>query len=107
MVVFTMKVLLLDLPDFDVCSSLVDICERKNRSHGVRKIRNLKCNNRMFFLTLSDLSIALKHSSLHMPLSRLVTLSITSLCNLYIEANKFYDRTRRLYDAALLTRCYT
>ena len=23
------------------------------------------------------------------------------------EANKFYDRTYRLYDAALLTRCYT
>ena len=23
------------------------------------------------------------------------------------EANKFYDRTNRLYDAALLTRCYT
>ena len=22
------------------------------------------------------------------------------------EANKFYDRTNRLYDAALLTRCY-
>ena len=24
-----------------------------------------------------------------------------------IEANKFYDRVHRLYDAALLTRCYT
>ena len=23
------------------------------------------------------------------------------------EANKFYDRSNRLYDAALLTRCYT
>ena len=23
------------------------------------------------------------------------------------EVNKFYDRTNRLYDAALLTRCYT
>ena len=23
------------------------------------------------------------------------------------EANKFYDRTNRLYDAAFLTRCYT
>ena len=23
------------------------------------------------------------------------------------EANKFYDRTNRLYDAAILTRCYT
>ena len=42
-----------------------------------------------------------------MALSRLVTLSIYSLCNLDIEANKFYDRAHRLYDAALLTRCYT
>ena len=42
-----------------------------------------------------------------MALSRLVTLSISSLRNLDIEANKFYDRTHRLYDAAILTRCYT
>ena len=42
-----------------------------------------------------------------MALSRLVTLSISSLCNYDIEANKFYDRAHWLYDAALLTRCYT
>ena len=42
-----------------------------------------------------------------MALSRLVNLSISSLCNLDIEANKFYDRAHRLYDAAILTLCYT
>ena len=42
-----------------------------------------------------------------MALSRLVTLSISSLHNLDIEANKFYGRAHRLYDAALLTWCYT
>ena len=42
-----------------------------------------------------------------MALSRLVTLSISLLRNLDIEANKFYDRAHRLYDAALLTPCYT
>ena len=42
-----------------------------------------------------------------MALSRLVTLSISSLRNLDIEANKFYDRAHRLYDAAILTWCYT
>ena len=26
---------------------------------------------------------------------------------MYTKANKFYDRSNRLYDAALLTRCYT
>ena len=39
-----------------------------------------------------------------MAISRLVTLSISSHRNLDIEANKFYDRAHRLYDAALLTR---
>ena len=34
-----------------------------------------------------------------MALSRLVTLSISSLRNLDIEANKFYDRAHRFYDA--------
>ena len=42
-----------------------------------------------------------------MALSRLVTLSISSLRNLDIEAYKFYDRAHRLYAAAILTRCYT
>ena len=42
-----------------------------------------------------------------MALLRLVTLSISSLRNLDIEANKFYDRAHRLYDASLLNKCYT
>ena len=42
-----------------------------------------------------------------MALSRLVTLSIAALRNLDIKAYKFYDRAHWLYDAALLTRCYT
>ena len=42
-----------------------------------------------------------------MAFSRLVTLSLSSLCNLDIEANKSYDRAHRLYDAAILTQCYT
>ena len=59
------------------------------------------------FLTLFELSIILIHSGRHMGLSRLVTLSISSLHNLDIEAYKFYDRAHRLYDAAILTQCYT
>ena len=42
-----------------------------------------------------------------MDLSHLVTLSISSLHNLDIEANKFYDIAHLLYDAALRTRIYT
>ena len=42
-----------------------------------------------------------------MTLVRLNTLSIPSLPYLNIEANKFYHRAHRLYDAAVLNRCYT
>ena len=93
------------LPDFDVFS-LLDIRKRNNRSHGKGKNGNLKRKNK-HVLTLLELSIILKHSGRHMALSRLVTLSISSLRNLDIEANKFYKRAHRLYDAAILTRCYT
>ena len=40
-------------------------------------------------------------------LSKLVSLSVSSLRKLDDEANKFYDRKHDLYEAALLTRCYT
>ena len=41
-------------------------------------------------------------------LSKLSSLSaISSLHRLDEEANKFYDRKHDLYEAALLTRCYT
>ena len=39
-------------------------------------------------------------------LSKLPSLSVSSLRKLD-EANKFYDRKHDLYEAALLTRCYT
>ena len=71
--------------------SLLDIRKRNNQSHGKHKNGNLKRKNK-HVLTLSELSIILKHSGRHMALSRLVTLSISSLRNLDIEANKFYDR---------------
>ena len=40
-------------------------------------------------------------------LSKLASLSVSSLRQLDDEANKFYDRKHDLYEAALLTRCYT
>ena len=94
------------LPDFDGFFSLLDIRKHNKRPHGKHKNRNLKRKNK-HVLTLSELSISLKHSGRHMVLSRLIILSISSLRNLDIEANTFYDRAHRLYGAALLTRCYT
>ena len=40
-------------------------------------------------------------------LSYLSSLPISVLRSLDTEANTFYDRSNRLYDVALLTRCYT
>ena len=40
-------------------------------------------------------------------LSKLASLSVSSLRKLDDEANKFYDRKHDLYKAALLTRCST
>ena len=39
--------------------------------------------------------------------SYLSSLSISVLRSSDTEANNFYDRSNRLYDAAFLTRCYT
>ena len=78
------------LPDFDVFS-LLDIRKCNKQSHGKSKTGNFKRKNKRVF-TLSDLSITLKHSGQHMALSRSITLSFSSLRNLDIEANKFYDR---------------
>ena len=74
------------LPDFDVFS-LLDIHKCNKRSHGKRKNGNSKRKHK-HVLTLSDLSITLKHSGRNMALLRLITLSISSLHNLDIEANK-------------------
>ena len=40
-------------------------------------------------------------------LSKLASLPVSSFRKLDDEANKFYDRKHDLYEAALLTRCYT
>ena len=40
-------------------------------------------------------------------LSKLASLSVSSLRKLDDEANKFNDRKHDLYEAALVTRCYT
>ena len=40
-------------------------------------------------------------------LSFLSSLPIPVLRFLDIEANRFYDRNHQMYEAALLTRCYT
>ena len=52
-------------------------------------------------------SKVLEYHGRHYMLSFLSSLPISVLRVLDTEANKFYDRNHQLYDAALLTRCYT
>ena len=78
------------LPEVVGFFSLLDNHKRNKRSHGKRKNRNLKCRNR-YSLTSFDLSMIFKQSGCYIELTRLVTLSISSLRNLDIEANRSYD----------------
>ena len=95
--------------DFDGFFSILECIKRKCRSHGKRKNGNIK---RKFFTekrtntSLKDLSIALNNHGWHGLLSFLSSLPISVLRNLELEANKLYDRANKLYEAALLTRCY-
>ena len=97
------------MPDFDVFS-LLEFRKRTNRSHEIKKNGNCKRKSRVQKLancTLRDLAAKLDVHGRHCMLSYLSALPISVLRSLDTEANKFYDRTSRLYYAALLTRCYT
>ena len=97
------------MPDLDVFP-LLEFRKRTARSHGIKKNGNCKRKSRVQKLancTLRDLAAKLDVHGRHCMLSYLSSLLISVLRSLDTEANKFYDRTNRLYDAALLTRCYT
>ena len=85
--------------------SLLDIKKRNKRSHGKRKNGYFKRKHETL-LSLFELYI-LFNSGRHQMLSKLTPLSISSLRKLDDETNKIYNRKHDLYEAALLTRCYT
>ena len=97
------------MPDFDVFS-LLEIRKRKRRSHGKRQIGNDKRKRwaaQKSGTSLNNLSSKLREHGRHAMLSFLSSLPIPVLLILDIEANRFYDRNQQMYEAALLTRCYT
>ena len=83
----------------------------KSRSHGIRKKGNGKQKKKRAVkrsdTSLKDLSKVLEDHGRHSMLSFLSSLPISVVRILDTEGNKFYDRNHQLYDAALLTRCYT
>ena len=97
------------MPDVDVFS-LLEIRKRKSRSHCIRKKGNGKRKKRAVKrsnTSLKDLAKVLEDHGRHSMLSFISSLLISRLRSLDTEANKFYNRNHQLYDAALLTRCYT
>ena len=97
------------MPDCNVLT-LSESRKRKSRSHGIRKKGNDKrkrCAALKLNISLNDLAVKLRIHSRHPLLSHLSSLPIAALRSLDTEANRFYDRNHQMYDAALLTRCYT
>ena len=97
------------MPDVEVFS-LLEFRKRKSRSHGKRQKGNDKrkrCAAQKSKTSLNDLSTKQREHGRHAMLSFLSSLSIPVLHILDIEANRFYDENHQLYEAALLTRCYT
>ena len=95
------------MPDFDVFFLFWNVKKRKSRSHGKRKNGNIKCKNFVLKKRLNtSLSLAWTNHGRHGLFSFLSSLPISFLRNLQLEAIKLYDRTNKLYKAALLTRCY-
>ena len=97
------------IPYFDVFS-LSEIRKRKRRSHGKRQKGNDKrkiCAVQKSGTSLYNLSSKLREHGRHAMLSFLSSLPIPVLCILDIDAYRFYDRKHQMYEAALLTRCYT
>ena len=58
-----------------------------------------------YWIILVD--VKLRIHGRHPMLSYLSSLPIAALRSLDTEANRFYDRNHQMYDAAVLTRCYT
>ena len=97
------------MPDFDMFS-LLEIRKRKRKSHGKRQKGNDKFKRyvaQKSDTSLNNLSSKLREHGRHALLSFLSSLPIPVLGILDILANRFYERNHKMYEAALLTRCYT
>ena len=108
MIIYTMKVTFLKCQVL-MLFSVLECKKRKGRSHGKRKnvyVKRKICTEKRSNTSLKDLSIALNNHGRHDLFSFLSSLPISVAHNLEREAIKLYNRANKLYQAALLTRCY-
>ena len=75
--------------------------------YGKRVMTNVNGATMKLNTSLNVLAVKLRIHGRHPMLSYLSSLPIAVLRSLDTEANRFYDRNHQMYDAALLTRCYT
>ena len=72
------------MPDFDGFFSVLECKKRKSRSHGKRKIDNIKCKictEKRLNTSLKNLSLVLTYHGQHCLFSFLSSLPISVLCN--------------------------
>ena len=97
-------------PDLDVYKEVFDIRKRRYRSHGVKKNRNVRRKSRALKkqnTSLQVLADILNSRGRHEMMHFLSSLPLAVKVKLHDEANRFYGKFHQLYQAALLTRCYT
>ena len=92
-------------PNIDIFS-IFSIRKRKSRSHGLRRNGNIKRKSRVI-ISVADLHTIFKQSGKHSMLSRLTSLSISSLKLIDEEADKIFIRTDPLYNTASIVQSYT
>ena len=79
-----------------------------NLDHTVKgNDKGKRCAAMKLNTSLNDLAVKLRIDGRHHMIFYLSSLPIAALRSLDTEANRFYDKNHQMYDAALLTRCYT
>ena len=97
------------MPDFDVFS-ILEIRKRKRRSHGKRQKGNDKrkrCAAQKSGTSLNNLSSKLRKHGRHAMLSFLSSIPIPVLRIWILRLIGFMIGITKMYEDALLTRCYT
>ena len=84
----------------------MSITKRKRRSHGRRKNHNIKRKSKTA-VSVSELYNIYKSSGRHALLSKITSLSISSLQKLDQEADNIYVRAHPHYDVASIIQSYT
>ena len=107
MIIYTTKVIFLKCLILMCFFSLLECKKRNVRSYGKQKgnLKRKTCAEKRKNSSHKNVSFVLNNHGRYGLLSFL-SLPISASRNLELDANKFYNRAKNSYNAALLTRCY-